>query len=196
MLFRSSVSLPSSNVIQLPGVKPTNVTASTVKLFENSVTRYKTILRKTKEGVGCGQIEHYVDNAQEDGMEPLWRANLSIAQKCVDGEKAVVWLSQLHPYDTNRMHEKLSGIKGPYACVKFDEINPGICGACPHFGKITNPLALGREVAVTTEATELVVEGSNDEPAKLYKRPEAPRGYAYGQRGGRSEEHTSELQSH
>ena len=38
--------------------------------------------------------------------------------------------------------------------------------------------------AVTTEATELVVEGSNDEPAKLYKRPEAPRGYAYGQRGG------------
>ena len=177
-------SSPVSNVIQLPGVKPTSLTQSTVKLFENSITKFKNILLKTKEGKGCAQIEHYIENASEDGMEPLWRANLSIAQKCEDGAKAVVWLSQLHPYDTDRMNDKLRNIKGPYSCVSFDEINPGICGACPHFGKITNPLALGREVAVTTEATELVVPGSDDEPGKLYKRPEPPRGYAFGQRGG------------
>ena len=180
----SVTSSPVSNVIQLPGVKPTSVTQSTVKLFENSITKFKNILQKTKEGKGCAQIEHYIENASEDGMEPLWRANLSIAQKCADGEKAVIWLSGLHPYDTDRMNDKLRNIKGPYSCTSFDEINPGICGACPHFGKITNPLALGREIAVTTEATEVVAAGSKDEPAKLYKRPEPPRGYAFGQRGG------------
>ena len=180
----TSFPAPASNVIQLPGVKPTNVSPTTVKLFENSVTKFKNILLKTKEGVGCGQIEYYINNADEDGMEPLWRANLSIAQKCADGEKAAIWLSQLHPYDTDRMNEKLRAIKGPYACTSFDSINPGICGACPHFGKITNPLALGREIAVTTEATEVVAAGAEDETPKTIKRPEPPRGYAFGQRGG------------
>ena len=167
--------------LALPGKRPeTALSATTVKLFENSVTKFKHIYKKTKNGVGCEQLRYYVENATEDGMEPLWRGWLSIAQKCEDGEKAAVWLSDLHPYPHERMHQKLAEIKGPYPCVKFDSENPGICDGCPHRGKITNPLALGRETAVTTAETTIEVENSEQKIV----RPEPPRGYAYGIRGG------------
>jgi len=157
---------------------PIASSGTTVKLFENSVTRFKIIAEKTANGTGCGQLDHYVNNASDDGMEPLWRGLLSIAQKCEDGPKAAIWLSKLHPYDEGRMHQKLSEIKGPYPCTKLDSENPGVCPGCMHWGKITNPLALGRATAVTT--TEKIVEIDKKE----YKRPEPPRGYAYGERGG------------
>jgi hypothetical protein len=167
--------------LALPGKRPeTALSTTTVKLFENSVTLFKNIYKKTKAGTGCDQLRYYVENATEDGMEPLWRGWLSIAQKCEDGEKAAVWLSDLHPYPHERMHQKLAEIKGPYPCVKFDSENPGICDGCPHRGKITNPLALGRETAVTTAETTINVENGNQQLI----RPEPPRGYAYGMRGG------------
>jgi hypothetical protein len=167
--------------LALPGKRPeTALSTTTVKLFENSITLFKNIYKKTKAGTGCDQLRYYVENATEDGMEPLWRGWLSIAQKCEDGEKAAIWLSDLHPYPHERMHQKLAEIKGPYPCVKFDSENPGICDGCPHRGKITNPLALGRETAVTTAETTIEVENGN----KQLIRPEPPRGYAYGVRGG------------
>jgi hypothetical protein len=165
--------------LALPGKRPeTALSTTTVKLFENSITLFKNIYKKTKAGTGCDQLRYYAENATEDGMEPLWRGWLSIAQKCEDGEKAAVWLSDLHPYPHERMHQKLAEIKGPYPCVKFDSENPGICDGCPHRGKITNPLALGRETAVTTAETTIKVDGGD----KQIVRPEPPRGYAYGMR--------------
>ena len=146
------------------------------------MTKFRTIVEKTKAGTGCGQLAYYLENAQEDGMEPLWRGMLSIAQKCEESEKAVIWLSQMHPYDEDRMHTKLREIKGPYPCVKFDSENPGICNNCQHWGKITNPLALGRQYAV--ETVEKEVEVQIDKEVKKILRPEPPRGYAYGQNGG------------
>lgn len=169
--------------LQLAGTRPTAPpTAMSVKLFENSVTKFRTIVEKTKSGVGCGQLAYYMENAKEDGMEPIWRGLMSIAQKCAEHEKAVVWLSDMHPYDHDRMHTKLREIKGPYPCVKFDSENPGICTGCQHWGKITNPLALGREYAV--ETVEKEIEVGVEEMARKIIRPEPPRGYAYGKNGG------------
>ena len=174
-----------STTLALPGQRPDAPhTPTTVKLFENSVTLFKNIYKKTRDGVGCEQLRHYAENASEDGMEPLWRGWLSIAQKCNDGEKAAVWLSDLHPYPHERMHQKLAEIKGPYPCVKFDSENPGICNGCQHRGKITNPLALGRETAVVTAETTLELPTTDGKSAKKVIRPEAPKGYAYGVRGG------------
>ena len=172
---------------EIAGVRPAAapVTGSAVKLMENSVTKFRNILVKTKAGTGCAQLQYYVENASDDGMEPLWRGMLSLAQKCDDGPKAAVWLSNLHPYPAERMHEKLGQIKGPYPCSKLDSENPGLCTSCPHWGKITNPLALGREVAVTSEerAIEIPAQVEAEEPVRI-TRPETPRGYAYGERGG------------
>jgi len=176
------VKAPSGPTLTLPGVRP-SAEPTAIKLFENSVTKFGKIFKATKAGQGCEQLRYYVENATEDGMEPLWRAHLSIAQKCEDGEKAAIWLSKLHPYTEDRMRQKLAEIKGPYPCTKFDSENPGVCPNCPNWGKITNPLALGREVATVTEPTVIEVQVEDGEAERIL-RPEPPRGYAYGQRGG------------
>ena len=174
-----------STALTLPGQRPKSApTTSPVQLFANSITKFGNIYKRTKKGDGCGQLEFYALNAGDDGMEPLWRGLLSIAQKCEDGERAAVWLSGLHPYDLNRMHSKLAEIKGPYPCTKFDSENPGVCVNCKHWGKITNPLALGRDTAVVTEAKEVEVKPSGTDTFRKALRPEAPFGYAYGRNGG------------
>ena len=178
----------SAPAVNIPGKRPASMSVSSVKLIENSETRFKDILVKTKAGTGCGQLQHYVDNAAEEGMEPLWRGWLSIAQKCSDGPKAARWLSGLHPYTDERMHKKLAEIKGPYPCVKLDAENPGICEACPHWGKITNPLMLGRVVLTDNTAKEIPVvaplAAPPAPPAPSNLRPTPPRGFSYGRTGG------------
>jgi hypothetical protein len=172
-------SLPA---LQLPGKRPTLApTANSVKLIENSVTYFKNITT-------CAQINYYKEHATEDGMEPLWRGVLSIAKPCADGIEEGLALSALHPYDTGRHNEKWHAIKGPYGCLKFDEANPGICDKCPHYGNITNPLALGREIKVETEEKEIVFEKVVAEDADAEQitvtRPVPPKGFAYGNTGG------------
>ena len=185
---------PAKAPSTIAGKRPTNAPAvlpstTAVTLFENSTTKFSKILKRTKEGTGCAQLRYYAENAEEDGMEPLWRGWLSIAQKCQDAQKATIWLTELHPYTEERMHQKLSEIKGPYPCVKFDSENPGICDGCQHFGKITNPLALGRELMLDTSTKEIEVHVATDSPSineevRKVLRPTPPKGYAYGARGG------------
>jgi hypothetical protein len=173
---------PSMSLV-LPGQRPTQAVSDVaVKLFSNSITKFGNIYKATKAGRGCDQLKFYVENASDDGMEPLWRGMLSIAQKCEDGERAAKWLSDLHPYDVDRMHAKLAEIKGPYPCTKFDSENPGVCVKCKHWGKITNPLALGRDTAVVTAEAEVKVVVAKE--VRNVLRPEAPMGYAYGKNGG------------
>ena len=187
--IKSKLTVPTyeTSTVNLPGKRPKPVENTTIKkLVENSETLFKNILTKTKEGTGCAQLEHYIENAENDGMEPIWRGWLSIAQKCDDGGKAAIWLSKLHPYEPDRMAQKLREIKGPYPCLKFDSENPGVCTKCPHFGKITNPLALGRQIVTETAAKEIKVETLAEAPTappKVVNRPAAPRGFSYGKNG-------------
>jgi len=180
---------PAPSTLALEGQRPSNApAASAVKLMESTTTRFKTIMLRTRDGDGCGQLAHFIEHAQDEGMEPLWRGWLSQTKYCADGERAAVWLSGLHPYDADRMHTKLREIKGPYPCVKFDSENPGICDGCKHFGKITNPLALGREIVAdnTEKEIELVPADPDDPEAPPIKvvRPPPPKGYSYGANGG------------
>lgn len=183
----TSVALaPVQKSLALPGTRPSApVTATSIKLFENSSTQFSQIFKETKAGRGCDQLAHYIENASDDGMEPIWRGMLSLAQKCEDGERAAIWLTELHPYTEDRMRTKLAEIKGPYPCIKFDSENPGICAGCQHWGKITNPLALGRVTAVDTSAKVVEVASPNiSEEVRKVLRPETPKGYAYGSHGG------------
>jgi len=185
--------------LDLAGTRPSAASASptSVKLFENSVTKFKPIWLATQNNRGCGQLANYVEHATEEGMEPIWRGLLSWAKVCEDGNKAAVWLSKMHPYEPERMNQKLQSIKGPYPCIKMDSENPGICPTCTHWGKITNPLILGRELAVEVEEKEIEVKLSSDssvtqkETIKVM-RPTPPRGYSYGANGGTFMERTVE----
>ena len=146
--------LPTS--VTLSGNRPTKAqtkkSATAEALMNNGVTRFETIWLKTQQGVGCAQLDYYMHNAQQDGMEPLWRGLLSWSKVCEDGLQYSEKLSELHPYPLDRMHKKLEEIKGPYPCVKMDSENPGVCPKCPYWGQITNALALGREVKIDNRA--------------------------------------------
>lgn len=180
------VKAPSKNEsLVLPGMRPTAPVgaAAHVEMFKNSETYFANILARTKEGKGCSQLAHYLINAKDDGMEPLWRGMLSIVQKCEDGKRAAIWLTKMHPYGEDRMHQKMAEIKGPYPCTKFDAENPGVCPSCPNWGQITNPLTLGRATAVDNTPKVIELEQANGIVQNVY-RPEPPAGYAYGRNGG------------
>jgi len=184
--------------LSLPGARPSKaMTKAQVKLIENSTTLFASFESK------CGQVVDYLNTAQDDGKEPVWRGLLSWAKVCNDGEEKAVWLSEMHPYPLDRMQQKLSEIKGPYSCVAMDSLNPGICTGCPHWGKITNPLILGRElkadntekvIPLSTVSEEFVEEEffaldeseESDDPDNIpaVRRPLPPRGYSYGENGG------------
>jgi hypothetical protein len=142
--------------VQLEGARPTKKneqkSALSEALVNNSATRFEPIWLKSERGQGCEQLAFYMQNAQQDGMEPLWRGLLSWAKVCDDGLEFAHRLSELHPYPVDRMHQKLNDIKGPYPCIKMDSENPGVCQKCPYWGKVTNALALGREFKTDNRA--------------------------------------------
>ncbi len=200
--------------LDLAGSRPSQAKAKrdglAEALMQNASTRFETIWLRTERGTGCAQLDYYRRNAEDDGMEPLWRGLLSWAKVCEDGEEYATKLSALHPYPVERMREKMAAIKGPYPCVKMDSENPGVCSGCAHWGRITNALALGREVQVDNSPKQIVLpvhtaDGAPDEPHKLrpdlaeegedddtpaiettraFTRPAPPRGFDYGAHGG------------
>jgi hypothetical protein len=187
-LLGASAPLPPPSSLVLPGKRPIKDSQAGVQILANSIVRFKQIVERTESGDGCLQLQHYVANATDEGMEPLWRAWLSQAKYCADGQRAAIMLSELHPYPQDRMEQKLKEIKGPYPCIKFDSENPGVCEKCKHFGKITNPLALGRELVSDNTEKEIEITPADPEdpqaPAVKVIRPTPPHGYAYGANGG------------
>ena len=51
---------------------------------DNSENVFKTIMQKTLQGRGCGQLKYIATNKKS--KRTLWRAGLSIAKFCIDGE--------------------------------------------------------------------------------------------------------------
>lgn len=153
-------------------------------LAHNKKAKFKTIITRTSAGDGCGQLAYLIMN-QKVVEEPLWRAGLSIAAHCVDGEKAIHLISKDHAdYDPEDTAAKADRIKGPYLCDRFDEYNPGGCDGCVHRGKIKSPIVLGQETSLVEADVE--VEAAPDEsgmPATV-TIPKFPRPYARGERGG------------
>lgn len=155
------------------------------RLTGNKQATFRMILQKTQKGQGCAQLLHALTN-QAEIDEPLWRAALSIAKFCEDGDKAAHKLSCEHPeYDPETTENKLRAIKGPYTCSKFDEYNPGGCEGCPHFGKIKSPIVLGQQV-IEAAPEDNVVEAktNNAETVEVHTIPDYPKPYFRGKLGG------------
>lgn len=181
---KPSQTAPAAEPVE--GVKP-KAAKPTMKMdFGSSVTAFEKIWLKTEQGTGCAQLKYYMEHGQEDGMEPLWRGLLSWSKVCIDADAYNEKLTAVHPYTSERMNQKLAEIKGPYPCVKLESENPGGCDGCPHKGKITNALALGRDVA--TDNTERVIESNKPQlasevPEPKIVRPPPPKGFSYGTHG-------------
>jgi len=156
-------------------------------LMGNRQSRFKTILLKTENGEGCEQLKYIIAN-QDKADEPMWRAGLSIAQHCVDRDKAIHFISRKHPkYDPVATEKKAAQTKGPYTCETFDDFSPNICPGCQHWGKIKSPIVLGHEIAksnpgdtIAESATQFTVDGGTS----AFVVPNLPQNYFRGKAGG------------
>lgn len=157
--------------------------ATTLALMGASQSRFKTILIKSIEGEGCAQIANIYEN-QDTIDEPLWRAGLSIAQQCVDRDKAIHNISKRHPgYNAQDTENKANQTKGPYTCETFKKLNPIKCEGCPL--TITSPIQLGREIVEATEEESTVVGVvPQTQELKQYVIPKFPFPFFRGKSGG------------
>jgi hypothetical protein len=150
----------------------------------NEESSFKKIMLRSAEGKGCQQLLYCYTN-QEDVSEPLWWDALSIANACSDRATAIHRLSNKHPdYDHAETESKASHSGGPHSCKTFEKSNPGGCDGCAYYGKITNPLALGREILeAKKEDNEVLIEPEDNEPV-LVKIPKYPDPFFRGKNGG------------
>lgn len=107
--------------------------------------------------------------------EPLWRASLGMAKHCTDPVQAVIWLAGKHPdFDLDDSLNKMAGWhgSGPTTCAKLDQLCPGVCGACPHNGKIKSPAQLSFTTVSVVQA-EPDADGTQAEAVEI----PMPKGY-------------------
>ena len=156
--------------------------AATLALMGSSQSRFKTILVKSLEGSGCNQIKQAYEE-QADLPEPLWRAWLSIAERCVDKEKAIHIMGSKHPdYNFEESLRKANDTKGPYTCDTYKKSNPTGCKGCTL--RITSPIQIGKEI-VEAEAEEIVMDVEKVTlELKSYTIPQYPYPFFRGKGGG------------
>lgn len=154
----------------------------TLSLMGNSQSRFKTILKKSIEGTGCAQLARaYLEQATLE--EPLWRGALSIAQQCVDRDKAIHILSSKHPeYSPEVTERKADETKGPYTCETFKKLYAAGCEGCPR--KITSPIQLGKEVIEATEESTVLEQEEATKEVREYVIPKYPFPFMRGKNGG------------
>jgi len=176
----------------LGGVTPVNtasVGGNVVSGFiaVNAENSFGRIVKKIQIGKGCAQLAHILTD-QANVTEPLWRAGLSIAKFCEDGDRAAQVMSRGHPdYNSGETHQKMSLVKGPYTCRTFNGLRPDVCMECALWGKIKSPIVLGKQFKEADEADNEVVAPSAKRPAsapKIYNIPTYPKPYFRGAKGG------------
>ena len=145
---------------------------------------------------GCAQIRKALLEAATL-EEPLWRAALSIANRCEDRDKAIHILSEPHPeYTASATEAKAAETKGPYTCEWYRDNNPEACEGCTH--RITSPIILGKIVQeAKSNVVEVVsapanvgyvveedLEGDAGGTRIMVEIPPMPYGYIRGEKGG------------
>ncbi len=162
------------------------IDATTRALMGNSISRFTTIMRKSAEGEGCAQLLR-IYKEQETVEEPLWRAGLSIAINCEDGETSIHKLSNQHSeYDPHETFNKANALRDkPYKCATFASINAAPCQDCVHKGKITSPIQIGSRIAeAKAEDNIVVMRNAVLEEDVTVEIPEYPFPYFRGKNGG------------
>ena len=168
------------NEIDLANPPRRAISETDKNLMGNYITNFGNIM-KTK---ACPQLTYAYKN-QATLEEPFWRAALSIAKFCEDSDTAIHRISEKHPeYSKSATERKVSEIKGPYQCTKFEEINPKGCEDCPN-KNIGNPIKIGSRIEHAKPENNIVVLPSAELGKEVkYVIPELPKGYFRGKNGG------------
>lgn len=162
---------------------------------------FADIAVKSMQGEGCHQIRHILLNPN-DVQEPLWRAGLSVAVRCVDGEEAIHKMSEDYAgytpeltikkaNETLKLDPDTGKVIRAYSCNKFNELNPGGCEGCPVRGQVVSPIRLGRQLKeVKVDQAQPIRQDEDTEEVPYYAEylrkfaSGALRPYARGENGG------------
>ena len=103
----------------------------------------------------CLQVQQSLTNNGDGDQYPLWYlGHLSLAHYTTDGSQFVHEISRGDPrYDPATTDAAVARIAveqarkdvGPPRCTTFDRGRPGVCGQCPHYGKVASPWTLGAD---------------------------------------------------
>lgn len=158
---------------------------ATKAILGNQSAKFSKILDRCRKGDGCAQLVH-VMTKQSEVEEPLWRSGLSVAAFCEDAEIAIHAISKHHPdYNFESTENKAQLIPGPHSCQQFESHRPGGCDKCPHKGKITTPIQLGRIVLRAQTVDNLIEAQSNNLGERVsFQIPDFPYPYFRGKNGG------------
>lgn len=153
-------------------------------LRDNEVKKFHKLMVRSASGNGCQQLLDCFEN-RETLSELRWFDALSIAKFCDDAPTAIHKMSVGHPdYTPERTEAKIAHIKGPHNCATFERNNPGGCDNCPLKGKITNPIALSKDILRTIELDETEQGVFPDADGVLHRIPKYPAPYFRGANGG------------
>jgi hypothetical protein len=145
---------------QLPAPVPVYETAvnpsflMSLSAVHTSKKSSQALHNRSLANAGCPQLMFAIKERAKL-FEPLWFLWLGLFKLCSDPEYGAYQISVDHKdYSQEGMLTKLAKSDGYAAhCATFDATNPGICGTCPHWGKITSPIQLGTFVeAINTDA--------------------------------------------
>jgi hypothetical protein len=98
----------------------------------------------------CAWYRNVVVDGAATCPEPDWFAGVSIAALCSEGESAFLAYSRKHPdFNQREAHDKFRRAlksNAPRTCASIaDDLgHREICDGCPHWGRITSPIQLGR----------------------------------------------------
>lgn len=131
---------------------------------------FEKIAIESLEGRGCNQIKWILQHAATC-PEPLWKAGLSVAIRCVDGDTAIHTMSEAYPgYSAAETEKKANDClqaKWAYSCEKIEGENPGGCDGCPFRGKIPSPTHIGKRLRIAQpRADDAPVGDSGSSPAE------------------------------
>lgn len=160
--------------------------------LDNYQTKFSDLAIKSLKGEGCNQIKFILENAKTL-TEPVWRAGLSIAVNCSDGDEAIHMMSEDHPgYSRDATIKKTilpdgSRLK-PYYCNTMEDVNPGGCTGCPFKNKVNTPINIGKELQTVPPSEHAVVHTPDPKTGTvttaLKTLPEELYPFVYGKNGG------------
>src|SRR5581483_11111542 len=148
-------SLHHNNGAFLSGPLPTHLVDRPIKSINldhlNPTFRPEPIL------AGCAQMQRLRDDAANQSRDSWWHC-LGTLAFCEGGDPIAHQLSSGHPkYSFAETQRELDGWRakadGASLCETFDRKSPGVCGTCPHRGKINSPIILGISQPTVTPAT-------------------------------------------
>lgn len=129
---------------------------------ENAVLDYDKLVSN------CAQVARVADPAiAQQGRGAIhanaWMYVMGLVRLCENGKQRAHEISKLDPrYEAAGLDDLLQRMEdggvGPTTCRKFPKFSPGVCEHCPHFGKISSPAQVAKQIRVVPLVVEVEQE--------------------------------------